>query len=293
MINWISLVLLSTLSYSVADIFQRDVYKKAPNMSVAFWTVITWIPEIIALFLYVTFSHSLHFLIEVFVSGAIFFLSAALFKFLSVRFLYQVFKEVEVSIITIIMMSSNVFSLMIGKFIFAESITLMQYIGSVILILGCIFIIRPKKDHFLVSKKNLLYLFLAAIGLSAGFAIDKYAGLNLDIFATRFWISLLTCALFLIFCFKDIFVKFKSQLNAVNILRVSFLITVLFYPIYALAQYFAFYHGASVFLVDVLNNLSLVFILILEILFLKERDNLLQKIIATGIVGVGAVLLAF
>lgn len=141
-----------------------------------------------------------------------------------------------------------------------------------------------------ISKYSLLALaggFLFGIG----YTFDKKYVLDLNphVYAPLLYLSM--AFMNATFGARKIVNDFKSQKMTKSFLT-SVIFAGIFYFAYSRFTFLSYYQGGSVGAVDVINNAVVITLIPLEIILLKDRDNLLMKIISAIICFMGIAFLA-
>ena len=193
----------------------------------------------------------------------------------------------EASVYSVLFNLRLVLSTILGILFLAEAIIPLQIVGGLLIFLA-IFIIKQKGKKEL-TMKGMLWGIGAALSVSVLNAFEKtlinevgyldYAFPAMLGTAIVMWVILLSRK------HKVSFQIFKSK---------KILSLMGFRAISAYGFTLAFYTGAKISVANYLSGLSVILIVILGIVILKERDYLARKIIATGIavLGLTAILLA-
>jgi len=214
----------------------------------------------------------------------IFLFIACIFYALSDRGATSVRKHIESSLFTIIKQLSNVFIIFIGLLIFKEEFILTKVIGAFLIIISNIFIFY-KKDSF----KNNKYIYLGLLStffLTIALYIDiSYSNeFSLPIYIA---FTLLVPAI-LIFIFerikiKDIFLEYKNSNKIIILSGIS-------WGIMMLTKLYAYQLG-DVILVAPICSLNIIINVFVAYFTLKEKDNVLQKIVGAIIIILGIILI--
>lgn len=210
----------------------------------------------------------------------------AVVYFLGGTFYYQSFKSNSVSLSAVLATISSVITTVLGIVLFNESSSGQKFIGALV-VLGAIVIVNYQKK-LKIDKYN--YLALAG-GVMYGLAytMDKYFVLATSpdyyqIFLC-FYVGLAS-ALFRPRQIVDELKEFRSGLIP------SIVSAIFFFFLYQKFLFKALSIGGEVGRIDVLNNTTIFLIILIEVLFLRERTNLRKKIVSAIVAFTGASILA-
>ncbi len=172
--------------------------------------------------------------------------------------------------------------------ILKEQITLLKSIGFILIILALVMVTyNHKLKIFEIKNKGVRYTFLSSSLAGVALLIDKYetAYFNTNMYA--FLLYLLPALFLLPFLFNS-----KKEMKSLIKNKYGFLIgaTLLSMSYYYFILLAFKTENASI--VIPLIEASTFFAVIFSIIFLKERERIFQKILATIIVIIGAVLIS-
>lgn len=299
--NWFIIALLAPLLWAITnfiDKFLISKYFKGKEGAMIIYSTLIGIPVFVLIYLF--FPHVLKI-------NPITALIIILNSFLLVIYLFPYLKaldKADASIVVPIFQTAPVFSYFLAYFILKETISNIQIIGSLLIILGAIGIslkFEGKKIH--LTKDVLFLQLLASFLVALNFVLFKLFALELDFWIVSFWeyVGLAIFGIFLLFFVKnyreDFFKSIKLSgkkiigLNTLNeILNISATI------IFSFATLLA-----PLALVWVVNGFQPVFIFFIGIfltIFFPHiiKENLsakivIQKIIFILIIALGTYLL--
>lgn len=205
----------------------------------------------------------------------------------------KVLKSADISLVTITNVISAVITFILGIIIFKESTTIMQIIGSILVIGGvaCINFTSKKSDGKITYLQFALLLLSALITTSSNI-IDKYTTTSLTSFQVQFWF------LFFVFIFSWIFFGFECIKNK------KFLISKIDlknYWIYLVGlflfvgDFFLFQAykvpGSKMITISILSKMKVLITTTAGILIFKEK-SIIPKFVFSIIVVIGAVLIS-
>ena len=194
-------------------------------------------------------------------------------------------KKVEASEFTVLFSTRALWSVVAAILILGESFNIKQVFGAG-LIIASVFLVSWKKKSFRLTEGEMLILAAAALfGLE--FVNDTYLVGRVDLF---FYLPL-------IFLFPAIFagaLNYKKMLrvhkivSTKNFLKLSFL--ALLFAVSATATLTAYTKGHNAAQIAILNQTSTILIVLLGIIFLKERTHIKLKIMGAVISLIGVFL---
>ena len=289
--NWAPLILLSALTGSLADTITKYVFKNNPKISVSYWMVISWIPEIILLSVIILSTGRIKDLIAipVFVLVPIIIVSAV--KFIGNKASYTAMKFIPISVVYILGLSSTVFTNILGVIIYHESVTPIKMVGITLVILSIIILFYERHHLRHLFNKYALFVILSAVFYSIGWLLDKYFGLNVDFFIFRFLYSVVNMVIFFMIDMNEMAEGHKAFNEKPKKLIIPLLVVSFLYFAYALAYMAAYKNGAEAGKVDAINNIGVFVVIALEAFILKDKTNLLKKIVSAIICVIGVSLL--
>lgn len=192
----------------------------------------------------------------------------------------------EASRAVIVLQIGSVWSLLGGALFVHEPITINKIVGILFIIFGNALIVwTDKKIHF---TKGALYIIIGTFLFTIGSIIDKQL---ISLFSPAFYKGGLFIleALILFVLIPQSAQRIKKEL------KIQGKIVLVVGPVLIFALYFmmkAFLSGGEVSRILPVFSLSLVFTVIISILFLGERKNVWQKILAMIIVFIGTYFLS-
>lgn len=194
-------------------------------------------------------------------------------------------RGMEISTFTIVSQVTTVFNIIGGFIIFSEPFIINKLIGAVLIILSNVFMLY-KKGSFKIDKCVILNV-LGSLVLSAALMLDVYNG---ESFTLPVYVALnfLGSAL-LIIIFEKIKIKvLKKELIEGNKTIVA--VTGVTWSLAAVTGLIAYQLG-SVTIVAPLLALAVILNTLFGFIILKEKENLIKKIIAASIIVLSVVLI--
>ncbi|MBD3329446.1 EamA family transporter [Candidatus Dojkabacteria bacterium] len=161
------------------------------------------------------------------------------------------------------------------------------------MILVTVSIVIANLEDLRKTGKISKYSWLALLGgflFGIGYTFDKKYVLDLN---PHVYSLLLYCSMAFmnaLFAGRRIIADFKAGKVTGNFLK-SVVLAGLAYFIYSRFTFMSYYHGGKVGSVDAINNAVVITLIPLEILFLRDRSNLVLKIVSAIICFIGIVFL--
>lgn len=204
--------------------------------------------------------------------------------FVGGTFFYTSYKGNSPSISIIFGTISVVISSLLGTIFLHDTYTVPKVVG-IILILSAIIFINYKKTEKL-SKYN-LYAILGGMCFGVAFTLDKSMVTTISPFMYLGLMCLGVAIVSAITSFKLIN-RETSKLKSKNFLPM--LSSATFGSSFNLLTFFAYRYGANVGVADAINSTTVFFVILLEIILLKDRGNLTKKIL-TAVIAISGVIL--
>jgi drug/metabolite transporter (DMT)-like permease len=281
--SWQLLVGLSILLFSINGLLHRVLMKDSksdPNaQAFMFTTIVGLLGLVIVLFQGGLKSHiSL-------VQLPYFFLIAS-FTTIGSIFAFKGFKYIEASEHTILLTSSKLWSL-IGAVVFlGETLTLRKLVAGVMIVSG-VMIAEWRKHKFVVNIGG-LYVLLAAASYATGEILSFYILRNFDSTAFLVYCSFLSAIIILVLN-PNILSKlsfYTKPSNLANIVTVSVNDTLA-----SLFLFNAYQLGRNALQIGPLMATQTIATVVLALVFLRETDNIPQKILGSLIAVIGTILI--
>ena len=218
-------------------------------------------------------------------STYLFLLIACIFYSINDRVNTTVRSGLEASTFSILNQLSTVFMILFGLLIFKESFVFTKILGALFILIGNVLIFY-KKGKFTFNK----YVWLGIVA-NVAFSIAMFIDVNLSSsFNLPIYISAtLLIPSFVIGLFEKLkFQKIKDEFNNGN--KLSILMTGFSWGILILFLLLAYQFG-EVTTIAPLCALTVIVNVVVGYIFLKERDNLLKKIIAAVLIIISVILI--
>jgi len=199
--------------------------------------------------------------------------------------LYSSYKGNSASISQVIFSFSAILSSILGIILFNETVTIFKFIGILLILAGVIFASIKKGEK--ISRYNLLALLAAFIYAILTINDKSFAtAINPHVY------QVLSMPVFLIVSLLFSGKKIMKEIRLIDMsLFRSILLSTIAFTISNKLTYLAYSTGGEVGRVDAINNSTVIFIIILEVLILKDKSNLRTKIIASMLTVSGVLIL--
>ena len=278
--NWIFWIIVYLVSFVIFN-QQYKVSTKLMNNSGSFTVVAQMVTSAFTLLLIPFFTIRFPTDMRVYIVLGI----SIIFYALHDRLATTIRKGLEASTYSIINQLSNVFMIIAGVLLFKEPVVWHRMIGAALILFSNVMIFFEKgkfrfnKYVILAVIANLLYTcaVLIDVNLSEQFNLPFYIILTL-------FIPAILITIFERIKIKDIVGEFKTGNTK------SIIITSIAWSIAILAHLRSLQLG-KVTIVAPLSSLGVILNVIVSFLFLKEKDNLLKKIIASLLIMLGIFLI--
>jgi len=269
--TWQFLILISVFLYSISVLLQKTLLKPKQSDPIAFsilFQILTGI--IIGLFGFLISSMTFPNLKPLLPNLIL----MTLFYGFGSIFLFKALKKIEASKFTIIFSSRALFTILASSIILNEVLTLKQYLGTLLIILGVI--IANIKAAKLTFTKNEATALLAAVCFGLAITNDKFL---LETFTVYPYVTTA-------FIIPGLFVALLNPGKTSKITQLlqfktlpKILLLCIIYASSAIAFYFALQISNNSSQIASINLTSIIVIVLLAIIFLKERNNLAPKIL--------------
>lgn len=266
------------------DVFRKQSTKKSNEhivlvlfTTIAFICSLVWIPFGIS----IPFKFVLIFALKGFLLA------------LSWTLILRVLKQADLSLVSIMNVISSVMSFILGIVLFDETASVLQIIGSIVIVLcvaGINLLNKDKKGK--ISLTHTALLILSACITTISNIIDKYTTIHLTSFQVQFWFLLFVCLFSWLFYAV---LRFKD--NSLTITKVDlknywiYLIGIfLFFGDFWLFQAYKV-PGSQMITISILSKLKIIVPILAGIIIFKEK-NIIKKLVLSTLVIVGAILIS-
>lgn len=202
-------------------------------------------------------------------------------------YIYKSLKLLDASEFTVIFALRSIFT-MIGASIFLlERVSIFQIFGTLFVFGGIAFINwKNRKFHF---SKGTIFAIIASAAIGLAFVNDAFL---MDDFNVSTYLAIA----FIVPSLAIYLGNMKKTQSCLALLALrsfpKLFVTSIFYAISALCIFSAYKVGQNASQIAPLSQTSVILIVILSYIFLKERGNVIKKIVGTALVFVGVLLLA-
>jgi drug/metabolite transporter (DMT)-like permease len=288
--NWKIFIFLSLILYAVGVVLQRLILRDKKTSPIAFAIVFQFLNAVFIfafffLFFYKTNQFNLFFNNLFSEKFGYYLLMFILYALLNI-FMYKALKHIQASVFTVITSLKAFITVLFASFFLNEKLTLIEFLGAILIFIS-IYIVNSKGFKFKL-KKGEIYAFLAAFTFGLVNTLDRYLiQANNEYIYAGF--AFLTPSLLIMIFFPSQIKEIKYYFQKSVIFK--FLALILIYSISATCLFLALRYTDNASKIASVNISSVILIVILSIIFLKERDNLIKKLVAAGLCFLGVWLL--
>ncbi len=273
--NWFALTLFSLIFMAGVELFYKSYIEQNQNVSANLLGVVTNGLMIPFAMIIVVSNNSFT------LSGApwgLIIFECAIYV-LAAAFYLESYKTVSASIATILGTTSAIVSTIIGIGLFGESVTLEKFVG-IGLIIASIIILNWERSK--IHAKGYFLALMGGVLFGIGFIVDKHI-----IAVVSYPIDMFQLIIPFIAIPLKIMIEPRRVVEKLSSIKVSSLP----YAVGAAATmviafkltYMAYAVGGEAGKIDAINNFVVYIIILGEVLFLKDRSNLLKKCVCAGI----------
>ncbi len=198
---------------------------------------------------------------------------------------YTSYKGNSPSISLIFGTISVVISSILGKIFLQDSYSGSMVIGVAMILSAIIFLNYNRQEK--LSKFN-LYAILGGLCFGVAFTLDKSMATTISPFM-YLGLMCLGVAIVSIVTSLKLIRQDVSKMSAGNF--IPMISSSIFGSSFNLFTFFAYRSGANVGVADAINNTTVFLVIMLEIILLKDRTNLLKKVLAASVAVLGIILL--
>ncbi len=190
------------------------------------------------------------------------------------------FKVKNISFSAILISSSVIISTFLGIIFFSESVTWSKFLG-IFLILIAVVVVNFKNAEI---EKNHIFGLFAGLIFGVAFTIDKSIMRDIQPLVYIFWSFPLISIWGLIFGYKKVIGSLRrKKFSAYKPIAISGVA----YLLYNIATFSAYHVGGEVGRVDAINTAYIFIVILFEYFFLKSKNGVGRKIIATALAVLG------
>lgn len=280
--NWIILILLSVITYSISVILQKLILKENKSDPVVF-SFAFQITTGLIIWLYAGITHQLIWQpTKEIVTNLI---GMTLLYGMGNILIFKGLQLIEASKFTILFATRAIFTIAGSTLLLGEALQNIQYLGASLILLGII-LVNTTQKKLSIGKKD-LYVIMGAICFGIANTNDRYllSSLNLYQFVI---LAFLMPGLFVGFVYLKRMTYLRTLIQ--NQLWKKILILSTVYAASAVLFFAALQATPNSSQVAAINLTSTIMIAIMGITLLKERSHMLNKIIGAGITFLGLLL---
>jgi transporter family protein len=200
-------------------------------------------------------------------------------------FVFKALKNTEASKFTVLFSSRALFTTLASTLLLSEGLTTKQLVGAVLIILGII-VATLKSFKYKFQRVDLLGV---AAGLFFGLANtnDRFLLHSLNLYPYLFMVFMLP-GIFVLGVYPKTFSKMNVFLKGKIFIKILFLCSI--YAISAVTFFAALQKAPNSSQVVNVNLVGVILTVILSIIFLKEKQNTLKKLVGALLAFIGLVL---
>lgn len=200
-------------------------------------------------------------------------------------FFYTSYKGNSPSISIIFGTISVVISSILGTFLLQDSYSALKVLG-IILILSAIFSLNYKSSEK-INRYN-LYAIIGGICFGVAFTLDKSMVTTISPFM---YLGLMCLGVAIVSTLTS-FRLIKNEASRLALKNFSPMISsACFGSAFNLFTFFAYRNGANVGVADAINNTTVFLVILLEIILLRDKNNLARKIISAVVAVSGVIII--
>ncbi len=285
--SWVVLVLFSNVAFALGSLTSRLLMKDGEGDPVAYGFVSQLIVAILATIVAaatstIDFSPLLPY-IPLLVLMSITYALVNLF-------LYNSYQYADVATVNILLTTRAIWTVLFAVLFLGESITASVIAGTALVIAGIVVIFYRKGQNKFEFNKGTLFALATAFCFGAGFVIDAYVLQKTNIDPRSYTIVSFGLPAFTLLLFRPKSIKNVALFaDPIRLRNIAF--NGLFYGSSVLGIYFAYSISNNAAQIGPLGQTSVLFSIALAYIFLKERDNVVQKLLGSILVIAGALFL--
>lgn len=280
--SWQILLTISILAYSFSTLLQRILLKNNTSDPIAYSIFFQLFTTVIMFIFALIHGFQIPNLLAFWPNILLMIILYAGLNILSFKSLHLI----EASEYTVLFVTRAFWTILIAVLFLGEHISLVQILGTCLVLLGVIFVSYKKKKFSF--NKGALYALLAAVFLGIAFANDAYIVRNMDVPSYEVFAFILPALLIMAMYPKSVG-KMKSLFRPMILLKLFLFCTL--YAVAVITIFFAYQVGHNVAELSALNQLSTILTVLLAIIFLKETSDFWKKVLGSFLAFVGAILI--
>ncbi len=280
--NWLQLLTISVVFYSISTLLQRVLLKEEKNdpisFSIAFQILTGFFVALWAVFRGFSLPNLL-------ILWPNLLLMIVLYAVANV-FIFKSLKLLDTSVFTIIFASRTFWTILGAVLLLREAFSLREFLGS-LLVFGGVVLVSLNPRGIKLDRGG-FYALVAALTFGSAFVNDAFIVRSFDV------PSYLTLA-FVFPALATGLIYPQSLAGIRNILVLKSLVKLIpltiIYAISAITIFLAYQVGRNAAQIAPLNQTSIIITVVLSAIFLGERQNLLRNLAAAGLSFAGVLLL--
>lgn len=280
--DWFILALISVTTASISSLFQRVLMKGEKSDPFAYGLVFQFLSAVLVAFFAIW--HGFVFLPLDKIGGNLV-LEAMLYAGFTL-FLFKALQTTEASQVTILGSTRVFWTILVALAFLGESLDIKKIAGVFLIISAIAFVFYRKKSIYL--GKGGIFALLAAFCFGVAFANDTYILRFTEAFS--YTVIAFTLPGIVILGLNPGLVKKMRILFKPSILT-KMIIMSFFYSTAAVTAYLAYQKGGAATQLAPIFQFSVILTVILAVILLKERDNLIKKLIGAVIATIGIIFL--
>lgn len=281
--TWQIFLFISIITYAVAVLTQRVLMKNEKSNAYAY-SVVSQLLTGSVIGVFGILAGKLSFTnMQLVASNLIF---ATVLYGASNIFIFSALKIIEASEFTIIFSSRILFTIFASTLFLKEGLSPFQFLG-VVFILSAVVLVTLKSNK-LTLKKGVIFALLAAICFGLANTNDRYALKYVELYSYVTLAYFFPAIFTLMIAPKSIY-HMKYFLKLTTLTKVIFMCVV--YAISSITFFSALQMNSNSSQTTSISLLSVIVIVILSALFLRDRSNLLRKIIGALLSIIGSIIL--
>jgi len=280
--SWQILVVVSVVTYSVSVLLQRVLLKNEKSDPVAFSIVFQLIVGVLTLAYALVRGFSMPSLAPLLPN----LLAMVVLYGAGNVFIFKALKLVEASEFTIIFATRVLWTIGAAILFLGEAFAIKQLAGTVLILAGVV-LVSWHSEKIKFGTKGSIFSLLAAAAFGLAFANDAFLLRNFDV-PSYLSIAFIAPTLGVWLISPGVTTKMRVFLERQFLLKLGLLGTI--YAVSAITVFLAYQIGRNAAQIAPLNQLSTVVVVILGIVFLKEKSHVFKKMVGALLGFVGMVL---
>ncbi len=281
--HWIFFAISSILCLATANILQKTLMKNEDSDALSYSIIF----QVTCTIIVGSFAYLRGFVLPPVAQMPINFILMGILYGLGTIMSFKALKYLGSSEVTIIAASRSIITIISAIVLLDDPFNLQKAVGALLIIVAVVAV--SKKENIFVVNKGILHALGYALCFGLAVTNDAFIVRRSDAFSFTA-MSFLMPSIFLFILKPSVIKNIKHFLNP-TVFRNMFLFS-LFYSAAGISFYSALSKGANASQMSPINQAAVIVTVMLAALFLKERNDLVKKIICAVIVVVGVWLLA-